>query len=415
MKKRVIALADWYWGGHHANYFVSFALAMAKVGHRVLPLCSDPEDFGRRLAIGLSESGNENLAELIIEPLKLDHPKGSKIRPSRYRGVHKAWNRFGTLGKRLRKWENSEGEKIERVFFAYMYDHDFSCFEKVQKSFRFSWSGLYANSRAFRMPGSPMPNVNVMPCPEKTFSPSLMCGVAVLDEGAVESMHRIVGNKEVVIFPDLTNEQVPAPGEDESGLANKIKSFAQGRPIVCLLGDLRPSKGFEDLTCVAQDASMQEVVFVLGGGLSSDLADGRYKKMKSDWANMENVFTHFCVLSDAQINAVMSIADITYAAYRDFPNSSNMLTKVAALKRPIIVSDGYLMAERTRAYGLGEVVAEGDHDNITRAIARMLAEGYMDKLRSRARWNEYQALHSVARLPECFEKLLGQLDAQGSH
>lgn len=264
------------------------------------------------------------------------------------------------------------------------------------------------------MPGSSMPMTNVMPCPEKIFSSSLLRSVAVLDEGAVKPMSRIVGNKEVVIFPDLTNEQVPAPGEDESGLANKIKSFARGRPIVCLVGDLRPSKGFEDLTWAAQNESMQDVVFFLGGGLSPELADSRYQKMKLDWANMENVFTHFCALTDTQINAVMSISDLTYAAYRDFPNSSNMLTKVASLKKPIIVSDGYLMAERVREYALGEVVAEGDHDEITRTIEGMLADGYAADLQSRARWDEYHALHSVDRLPDCFEKLLSPMGEQAA-
>ena len=408
MNKRVIALADWYWGGHHANYFVNFAVAMAKVGHRVLPLCSDPEDFSSRLALVLSEGGNDNLAVRIYGPLKLDHPRRSEIRPSRYRGLLNAWHRFGSLGKRLRKWESSEGEKIERVCFAYMYDRDFSCFEKAGKSFGFPWSGLYANSRAFRMPGSSMPNINVMPCPEKIFSSSLLRSVAVLDEGAVEPMSRIVGSKPVVVFPDLTNEHLPKPCEDESGLANKIKSFARGRPIVCLVGDLRPSKGFEDLTWVAQNESMQDVVFFLGGGLSPELADSRYQKMKLDWANMENVFTHFCALTDTQINAVMSISDLTYAAYRDFPNSSNMLTKVASLKKPIIVSDGYLMAERVREYALGEVVTEGAHDEIARTIEGMSADGYADELNARARWEDYQVAHSRDRLPECFEQLLPQ-------
>ena len=97
---------------------------------------------------------------------------------------------------------------------------------------------------------------------------------------------------------------------------------------------------------------------------------------------------------------------MVYAAYKDFPNSSNILTKAAVLKKPVIVSDGYVMAERVRKYGLGEVVTEGDAEDIAKTLKRMLAEGYSENLESRARWDEYHSVHAVERLPECFEQLL---------
>ena len=57
---------------------------------------------------------------------------------------------------------------------------------------------------------------------------------------------------------------------------------------------------------------------------------------------------------------------------------------------------------------MGEVVAEGNQEEIVETIKRMLADGYFKDLESRARWDEYHVLHSVDRLPKCFEQLLSK-------
>ena len=348
-----------------------------------------------------------NWRALIDDPIQLTHPMPSKIRPARYRGWHNAWRRFAGLGKQLRHLEKTKEIKVGIVFFACIYDHDFEHFRKVEKGFGFPWSGLYLHARSFRMPGSPMPYTGVIPCPEKIFSSELMRSAAVLDEGALAPMGDIAGGKPIVLMPDFTDEDLPADGDDGAGLANKIMSFAQGRPVVCLLGHLQRTKGLSDFTMAAQNEHMNGVVFFLGGELNwTEIDSDEIKKLKRAWANSDNIITHFTDLADAQINAVISASDVVYAAYKDFPNSSNILTKAAVLKKPVIVSDGYVMAERVRKYGLGEVVTEGDAEDVAKTLKRMLAEGYSENLESRARWDEYHSVHAVERLPECFEQLL---------
>ena len=407
MGNQVITLVDWRWLGHHPNYFVNYAVAIAKAGYRVMPLCSNPEDFSSRLAALLSSGSSHELKALIDDPIQLTHPMPSKIRPARYRGWHNAWRRFTGLGKQLRHLEKTKEIKIGIVFFACIYDHDFEHFRKVEKGFGFPWSGLYLHARSFRMPGSPMPYTGVIPCPEKIFSSELMRSAAVLDEGALAPMGDIAGGKPIVLMPDFTDEDLPADGDDGAGLANKIMSFAQGRPVVCLLGHLQRTKGLSDFTMAAQNEHMNGVVFFLGGELNwTEIDSDEIKKLKRAWANSDNIITHFTDLADAQINAVISASDVVYAAYKDFPNSSNILTKAAVLKKPVIVSDGYVMAERVRKYGLGEVVTEGDAEDVAKTLKRMLAEGYSENLESRARWDEYHSVHAVERLPECFEQLL---------
>lgn len=405
---QTVALVDWRWQGHHSNYFVNYVVAIAKAGYRVLPLCSNPEDFSSRLAILLSSGSSHELETLIDDPIHLSHPKPSKIRPARYRGWHNAWRRFAGLGKQLRHLEKTKEINVSMVFFACIYDHDFEHFQKVEKSFGFPWSGLYLHARSFHMPGSPMPYTGVIPCPEKIFSSGLMRSAAVLDEGVVAPMGDIAEGKPIVLMPDFTDKDLPVDGDGGAGLANKIMSFAQGRPVVSLLGHLQRTKGIEEFTAMAQNESMRNVFFFLGGEVNwTEIEESKRSEMQKVWESAGNVYAHLqYISSDKEINAVISVSDVVYAAYKDFPNSSNILTKAAVFKKPVIVSDGYVMAERVREYGLGEVVTEGDAEGIAKTLRRMLADGYSENLESRARWDEYHSVHAVERLPECFEQLL---------
>ena len=407
MSSQIIALVDWRWAGHHPNYFVNYAVAMAKAGYQVMPFCDNPDDFTCRLSLILNRKDDDVYAELIRKPEKLEQPMLSKIRPSRYRGIHDAWRRFGGLGKRLRQWEKSEGAKIDLVFFACIYDKDFQHFDKVEKSFGYSWSGLYLHARSFRLPGSPIPYSSLVPCPEKIFSSDMMRSAAVIDEGAIKPMGDIAQGKPIVLMPDFTDEHLPGSEDEESGLGQKIIRFAQGRPIISLVGHLQQTKGIENFTAISRQEGVQDVVFFIGGELAwYGIDECKRKELTEEWANSKNIFTHLLSLTDAQMNAAMSASDIIYAAYLNFPNSSNIMTKAALLKKPMIVSDGYLMAERVRKYAMGEVVAEGNQDEILNAIQLMLTDDYSDQLQSRARWEEYHAQHVVERLPECFERLL---------
>ena len=106
------------------------------------------------------------------------------------------------------------------------------------------------------------------------------------------------------------------------------------------------------------------------------------------------------------MNGIYAVSDVVVAAYRAFPNSSNALTKAAVFERPIVVSEGYLMAERVRKYRLGEVVPEGDVGALVGAIKKMVKPEYGNHLRSQARWEDYRQAHSVERLNEAFRKVI---------
>ena len=403
---KTIALIDWNWMGHHPTYFTHFAAAMAEAGAEVAPFCGDPADFAQRLA-GLDLS--KGVLDHIARAENVEGPRPSNLCPARWRGIYEARRFFGGLGKQLRIWERAQARKIDLVFFACIYDRTFEHFRRAERLFRFPWAGLYLHARSFRMPGSPIPYTGGLPCPEKIFSSPLLLAAAVLDEGAVEPLRGTSGGKPVMVFPDITVKALPPAGVTE-GLAGKIKKFAAGRPIVSLTGHLQWTKGLDVFTKAACHQDLSEVFFFLGGDVNwGQISPAEKTKLQQAWERLPNVYAHLQHLPEQTMNSVYAISDAVVAAYREFPNSSNALTKAAVFERPIVVSDGYLMAERVRKFKLGEVIPEGNAEAPVAALRRMLASGYLEELRGRARWKDYREAHSVEQLSKVFSELVAAI------
>jgi glycosyltransferase involved in cell wall biosynthesis len=403
MQSTTVALIDWNWMGHHPTYFTHFAAAIVEADAEVVPFCADPDDFLNRLG---KTSLSSMVRERVLEPIRVAGPVASRFRPARWRRHYDAFRFFGGLAKQLHAWERQQGRKIDLVFFACIYDCQFDEFRFAERFFGYPWTGLYLHARSFRMPGSPIPYVGGLPCPEHIFSSPLLKAVAVLDEGAVDPLTEITGGKPVLVFPDVTVEELP-PGGLDSGLAQKIKAFAAGRPIVSLTGHLQWTKGLDVFTAAAGHPAMQDVFFFLGGEINwMEISPAKKRQMQRAWEELPNIFCYFQCLPEQTMNAVYAASDAVVATYRAFPNSSNALTKAAIFERAIVVSEGYLMAERVRKYHLGEVIPEGNAEALVKAIQRMLLMGYCDGLRDRARWYDYRTIHSLETLKVVMEQLI---------
>jgi glycosyltransferase involved in cell wall biosynthesis len=398
---KTIALVDWFWEGHHPNYFVHYAIALAQAGYTVAPLCARPPFFERILE---SKKLPEDIRKRIF-PAVYTHrqrPSPNWI-PQSWRSAYGYGTFYLFLRKQLRKWQRDNSQSIDLVFFACIYDGDFQHFHLVERFFGFRWSGLYLHARKFRIPNSEIPYWGLMPCPERIFDNRLLHSIAVLDERAVVPLQRISG-RSVHIFPDLAVESLPAGGL-QRGFAKKLKSFAQGRPIVSLTGHLQWTKGFGSFTHAAKQPGLEGAFFFLGGDLSwSQVSYEDQSSLRQAWEETENLYTHPQHLPEETMNAIIAMSSIVVAAYISFPNSSNVLTKAALFKRPIIVSDGFLMAERVRHYNLGEVVPENNPQALASAIERMLHPNYYRELSARAKWQEYRAAHSFEALVSAMSK-----------
>lgn len=398
-----VALIDWNWMGHHPTYFSHFAIALAEAGADVVPLCPEPEDLASRVR---SLATDDRTPSRIETAARMVGPRPSSFRPARWRAHYDALRFFAGLGRQLRDLEHARRRPIDLVFFACIYDRQFEHFRLAERWFGYPWSGLYLHARSFRMPGSPIPYTGGLPCPEKIFTSPTLHSAAVLDEAAVGPLQKMAGGKPVHVFPDLTQTDLPPGGLDE-GLAGKLRRFAAGRRIVSLTGHLQWTKGLDVFTRAALHPAMRDVVFFLGGDVNwGEVPAAEKQALQHAWETAPNIFVHLQHLPEPTMNAIVASSDAVIACYRSFPNSSNMLTKTAVFERPVIVSDGYLMAERVRRYGLGEVVPEGNAAELVAAIQRVLLPGYPESLRSRARWQDYRDAHSTRRLTQVFSSLL---------
>jgi hypothetical protein len=263
---KTVALLEWAWGGHHATYFTHFAAALAQRGHHVVPFCPNPEDFAERMsALRLDDLVMSRVGSAeSLPPLT----KWVRILPPAWREKAKALLFFGRIGSRLRACERRASRDIDLAFFTCVYDHTFQEFRFAERLFGYPWAGLYLHVRSFRMPGSPVPYIGGLPCPEKFFSSKTLAAIAVLDEGAVSPLKKITGGKPIVVFPDLTSNEVPSPSTSGWGLADKADTLARGRPIVLLAGHLRWTKGLEDFTTLALLPEMQDTFFLVAGDVS---------------------------------------------------------------------------------------------------------------------------------------------------
>jgi glycosyltransferase involved in cell wall biosynthesis len=294
---------------------------------------------------------------------------------------------------------------MELVFFACIYDAQFHMFRQAEWVLPYRWSGLYLHCRAFRKPGSVIPQTGKLPCPERFFRSSKLHSIAILDEGAVTALERL-SSRPVVVFPDLTDEEV---SKEPTPLAAKIRRFASGAPIVASLGNLQHTKGVTTLARLALDPANSDLCFVFIGQVEWGTFKPEDRVLISSLMDRcPNAYTHFAHVPDGQFfNSAICASDVIFAAYLDFPNSSGILTKAAVFQKPIIVSDGYLMAERVRNYHMGEVVPEGDVEAAGRAIREIIKDQGDWVARHRPQWQEYHELHCYDRLKASFSNLLG--------
>jgi glycosyltransferase involved in cell wall biosynthesis len=384
-----VAVIEPKWDGHHPTYFREFVLTLAELGCCVHAFCPKPDDEMLRKVREGAVAGRISLHQWA--------PPRLSVRPRRLNPRINWWLAFGWLKRQLRCIERRDRLKFNLLFFACLYDGDLRYFPQ---SLPWMWAGLYLHVRAFRKAGTTVPYSKLVPRPDKWFRRDNVAGIAVLDEQAVDFMHATTGCANVVAFPDFTDESAPVFND----VAADLKSFAAGRPIIGIAGHLQPTKGVCVLVKVAERMKSENVVFAFVGELLMGLFSPQEQQLLLQVLSYPNVFSHLEKLeNEACFNGVVSQFDVFFAAYLDFPNSSNALAKAAFCRRPIIVSDGYLMAERVREYNLGEVVPEGDVASVIKAFERLLTKRDQP---SSAKYAEYLALHSKSRLAPAFAQLL---------
>jgi hypothetical protein len=119
------------------------------------------------------------------------------------------------------------------------------------------------------------------------------------------------------------------------------------------------------------------------------------------------------IVDETHLNHLMSKCQVLFAAYLDFPHSSGIMSKAALLEKPMVVSDGYLMAERTRKFNLGEVIPQGNHAACLGAISKITRDPAVWIARNQPRWTDYRRANSFERFKDSLNELLASVNRRG--
>lgn len=401
---RTVALVDLHWQGHHPTTFRLFASALAEQGCAVVPFVPEPEQIAGLLAdspAGLAPESSRNFlaAQAFRSAAYLP------FRPLWARRLQQQAATFLRLHRQLLSWERATGRKIDLVFFSTMYDHDFSHASRLSSLLGYDWSGYYVQARCIHSPQAPMPNGGTVPDGRSMFHGRRFRSLAIVDGGVVSQLQEIVGDRRVVLFPELTDSRV-ATDEQGRGFARKILEFARGRPIIALMGHIHSSKGVEAFTLAAQDPRLSHLFFLVGGAANlSGMPLETRTSISRAWESTPNIYAHLQRIVDERVfNSAIQACDVLYAAYVDFPHSSSILTKAAVFRKPIIVTDGHLMGDQVKRFNLGATVAQGDVEQLVQTMQRLTAAEPQEA--TVRRWSDFAELHSYARLREAFAELL---------
>jgi glycosyltransferase involved in cell wall biosynthesis len=294
---------------------------------------------------------------------------------------------------------------------ACIYEHQVRMVCALAKRWRGAgagWSGLYLHAHAFHFPGRLAPGVKRRWPVTRALRDRGLRGLLMLDEGMAPRVQQELGIP-VMVAPDPADA---VRGVDEP-LVGQARARAEGRPVVGVFGHLLPSKGVATLARCAIDPGSAQVAFWFVGAIHWPMFDaeeaGLLKRLAA--GERQNVWLNDARIPDeAGYNALVAACDVLFAAYRDFPHSSNTLAKAAIFEKPVIVSEGHLMARRVREFRLGLVVPQDDPAASLAAIQRLCADPAGWAAQTKPRWSEYRELHSPTRLRAVLGDFFGSRD-----
>ena len=227
--------------------------------------------------------------------------------------------------------------------------------------------------------------------------------IAIEDERYLDSLHTGTG-KRTVFLPETTSVEVSDPPPE---IVQNICSKKNGLTVVGLLGVINRRKGIDLLVDVIRNCNTEGFLFVIAGQCGpGDIPAAQRDFLITGSANCRNViFSPDPICSEPEFNAITIACDIIYCAYKGHLHSSNIISKAAAFGKPLLVSDGALMAKRVRDYGLGCVLEKQTAEACLAALREMSTPEYRQRFLRIGKLNQYMQDHSFDSLQRAIASL----------
>ncbi|MEQ8538030.1 MAG: glycosyltransferase [Coleofasciculus sp. D1-CHI-01] len=182
-------------------------------------------------------------------------------------------------------------------------------------------------------------------------------------------------------LPEIINTISFESNDINQGLLNQIAQASQGKKIVSLLGNLTPRKNFPlFLESVSKLDLNKYFILVLGKLKLPQKSDQDLEKYnlfineligkQERLAQSSYIDINYFIKNENEFSALINLSDIVYLHYKNFPFSSNILTKVMAHGKPVIVDKGFIMQKTVNKFNWKTAV-EGDAQSIATKIEEL--------------------------------------------
>jgi Glycosyl transferases group 1 len=384
-------------------YLRLFSKAILELGHQVIVCCADPENLNEWLVDRLEDSPKliENFQTFkIFEKPPIQLFDNISLQPLN------TLSRWYQAKKTISLIISSIGHKPDLVIFNWIdsYLSRYIPAFLIDIIFPYSWFGIFFQ---------PKLNIEVNQIKldfHKIFKASNCEGVGVLDNDQQSKLQEQL-KKRVITFPDVTDEAKP---DVDFFVASDIKHKAKGRKIIGLLGSLNKRKGLLTLLQASQQPCNDKYFFAFVGQLSNYMLKAEeleyIENIKKQ--NPSNCYFHFERIPDEpQFNALVSTCDILFAAYENFPYSSNILTKAAVFNKLLIGSNGYCIGKRVREFQLGMTIDEGNVKQCSDAISSLCNDLMSGSILLNPKFKSYRMLNSDIQVFYVFKMLFENLES----
>lgn len=227
--------------------------------------------------------------------------------------------------------------------------------------------------------------------------------ILVEDERYIDWL-RLSTGKRVMHFPEITSVGVSTPPPN---LVQKISQCKQGRVVVGLLGELSRRKCLDLLLDVIHKHDTDGFLFVIAGPCDPDAFPAPYRSflLEGIYQRSNVLFSPQRIASEGDFNAIIASCDIIYCVYRDHLHSSNIVSKAAAFHKPLVVSDGELMAKRVRDYDIGCVLEKQTAEACLAVLRKMSTSEYRASFLRTGKFAKYMEDHSFESLQRVMTSL----------
>lgn len=396
---KTVVLVEFHDGGHNRTFYLAHLRALVESGSKVLAIAPFVDEIRGLLP-------EQTRSSIIFKSNRTEIKWRGRIR--RYLRALKGGVLeslfFGNLIRSIWSASKKHNFSVDMCYFSCIYESEFAHAWVWKRFTPWQWSGLYLHIWGYRDSVDAFKQSGHDFNPEDLFKSSKLHSLSVLDEGAVEWVNRRI-DKPVYTHPDLIETAVNAEGKL---FAERIRRMAKGRFIVCLAGSLTPTKGLGEFIEIAKQRNAN-LYFVILGQLNATTAesiDHEYVLRASN-GEIDNCWAYLDRTESEEVfNGVFLASDLVWAAYRNFPHSSNIQGKAAAFGKPCIVSTGYLMAERCRVYELGTVVEEANIAALSAAINYYVDNENLYQWQSMTHGGDFLKEQSYEKLVAMFSNIL---------